>query len=268
MFTVGVANPTAMTNNASKFNQLPFDVCLVAETSATSFMQKSHSKTYKKTGLKIVWGHPSPSQRICLNDEGSRRGTACGVCILAKATTTIRPTRDPLPGHWDETCRLMVSYVQLPTMTIRLICVYGVQHCAPGALAKNRSLWLALSELLACSNLPTLVGGDFNMRPQSSEVWSDLQALGFSEVFEHHQRLYGDMLPHTCDQSTRNDTLLFSRHFADLYRTACVDQNHHFPRHDPLLVSLSRCMHTSLHPSFFSRSSHVVLPSCRICLLP
>jgi hypothetical protein len=50
MFTVGVANPTAMTNNASKFNQLPFDVCLVAETSALHLCKKAIQKPIKKRG--------------------------------------------------------------------------------------------------------------------------------------------------------------------------------------------------------------------------
>ena len=244
-----------MSNNASKFRQLPFDVCLVAETSATAAMQKIHSKTYKKSGLKIVWGHPSPSQRICLDESGSRRGLACGVCALASSSVTIRPTREPLPGRWDETCRVMIAYAQLPTMTVRLVCVYGVQHCSPNAAAKNRSLWMLLLELLATSNIPTLVGGDFNLRPQSTDVWSELQSLGFAEVFEHHQSAYGEMLPPTCDQSTRNDTLLFSKHFANLFRKAYVDQNHLFPRHDPLLVSFELPTCSFVHSFGYARTT-------------
>jgi ribonuclease HI len=155
----------------------------------------------------------------------------------------------------------MIAYAQLPTMTVRLVCVYGVQHCSPNAAAKNRSLWMLLLELLATSNIPTLVGGDFNLRPQSTDVWSELQSLGFAEVFEHHQSAYGEMLPPTCDQSTRNDTLLFSKHFANLFRKAYVDQNHLFPRHDPLLVSfeLPTC-------SFVHRALAMPEPLCDTAL--
>ena len=108
MLNIGVSNPTSMINNASKFADIPFDVCFVSETSTILSQQKIVSKNFKKEGINILWGRASPSQRVCSTGVGSIRGSSLGVAMLAKMSptshVTVRPSRDPIPEHWDSTC--------------------------------------------------------------------------------------------------------------------------------------------------------------------
>ena len=75
-----------------------------------------------------------------------------------------------------------------------------------------------------------------NIRPQDLTTWSNIRALGYHETFEMYEQREGKQLPCTCKGATRNDTLIFSRHFAASFSDACVSQSKHFPQHDPLLV--------------------------------
>eukprot|EP00438_Fugacium_kawagutii_P004183 Skav215915 [mRNA] locus=scaffold226:82179:86864:- [translate_table: standard] len=84
-----------------------------------------------------------------------------------------------------------------------------------------------------------------NLRPQTQDVWKDFEALGFREVFEQFHLLRGVDLPPTCAGATRNDTLLYSRHFANCFVDASVHAKGLFPTHDPLLVTFN--METFVH---------------------
>lgn len=91
--------------------------------------------------------------------------------MLGRPSVTLRPSRDKLPEHWDRTCRIMVSYMQLPAFTVRLVCLYGVQPSASDAFVKNNSLWQAVLQIVSSCDMPTLIAGDFNMRPQKLQMW-------------------------------------------------------------------------------------------------
>ena len=130
LLRVGVTNPTTMHDNESKFKDLCCDVCFVSETSTTLKMQRYLAPKYRKQNLQVVWGCAAPPQRICIDGQPSIRGMSVGVAIISRTGFAIRPTRDELPGDWNDTCRIMVSYLHLSFMTIRLIGVYGVQVSA------------------------------------------------------------------------------------------------------------------------------------------
>eukprot|EP00438_Fugacium_kawagutii_P009517 Skav209790 [mRNA] locus=scaffold1201:11124:13502:- [translate_table: standard] len=156
---------------------------------------------------------------------------------MARKGTIIRPSRDLLPAHWMSTCRIVVAFAQIGSMNVRVITVYGVQPKAPHASAKNASLWYALLEILASSNVPTLLGGDMNVRPQNMDTWSEIEALGYFEAFDFMLQRSGVDLPFTCNDATRHDTLVFSSHFARSFHSAYVEQGTVFPSHCPLIVS-------------------------------
>ena len=67
--------------------------------------------------------------------------------------------------------------------------------------------------------------GDVNIRPQELTTWSDIRALGYHETFELYEQREGKQLPCTCKGATRNDTLVFSRHFAASFSQAFVSQS-------------------------------------------
>ena len=174
---VGVVNPTTLNNNAWKFAKLSFDLALVSETSVTQVMQQPCAKALNDFGFRTIWGAPVPAARVCLNGQDSLKGMALGVCLIASKSIAVRPSRDDLPQTWKSTCRLMVSYVQLPTFTARVITVYGVPSCSSGAAHKNLTIWTAILGLLQSSDMPTIVGGDFNVRPETLEVWESISVV-------------------------------------------------------------------------------------------
>lgn len=237
MLRVAVVNPTSLSNNAASFASLPFDICHVAESSATDAMQKIHTRENKKHRIHITWGHGVPPQRQTASGGGSKRGQSMGVCVLSKGHIAIRPGRSSLPGHWLETCRIMVSFAQMSAFTVRLITVYGVPSAAPGAQGKNSSLWAVILSLLMESNIPTIIGGDFNCKPQCQNVWTHIAQLGYVELFDLHASKFNSHLPPTCLDATYNDTLVVSRHFASCYRDAFVSQEKLFPAHDPIIAT-------------------------------
>ena len=246
-----MVNPTSLSSNASKFASLPFDLCFVSETSATEQVQIPLQKQYKKEGVNILWGCPVPPQRMCLNRCVSIRGSSLGVAVMARCVgssqVTLRCAREPLPGHWTDTCRVMLAYAHIPGMVVRCISVYGVQSTAPGARSKNLTLWYFLLGILQSSDIPTLVGGDFNVRPQNMEPWSQIASLGYGEAFSDHEALYGELLPPTCNSATRHDTLVYSRHFRDAFRGARVCEERLFPSHDPLIATFDLSPHSFVH---------------------
>lgn len=271
MLRVAVTNPTALSNNADAFSALPFDLCMVSETSTTMVMQRSYSKAYKQKRIHITWGAGVPPLRLCASGEGSIRGSCLGVAVLSRGHVAVRPSRDCLPEHLYNTCRIMVSFAQLSSFTVRLVTIYGVPSAAPGASNKNAVLWAAVLGILQGSDMPTLVGGDFNCRPQAQSSWPAIAALGYAETFEHHLRQFGVELPPTCMSSTRHDSLVFSRHFLPTYSGARVISEGTFPAHDPLVVDstsrfLSLLLVTLLCLSLFMTLSWI--PLCLYTINP
>lgn len=100
MLRVAVVNPTSLSNNYAKFVQLPCDLCLVSETSATKSMQEFHTRAFKKVQIQVSWGCPVPPQKRCIDGSESKRGCALGVCVLSKRGIPLRMSRDILPTHW------------------------------------------------------------------------------------------------------------------------------------------------------------------------
>ena len=249
MLQIAVANPTSLARNAEKFNSFSFDICMVSETSATKYVQRAYSAQYKKQGLHLVWGCDVPSQQLRRDATESIRGLALGVALIARPSVTIRPTRQRLPEHWERTCRIMTGFAQLPSMSIRLICVYGVQCSAQGSFQKNLSIWRLILHLCSQSDMPTIIGGDFNLRPQSLNLWDDFVRMGYGEAFEQHEIAHGVTLPPTCKGATRHDTLIYSHHFVKSFSHAEVDGCKAFPSHDPLRVSFRMSMQNFIHRS-------------------
>ena len=234
---VAVVNPTTLNGAGWKFAELPFDICCVSECSTTAGMQVSCSKEFNNYGLRITWGTPVPSHRAKANGDESLRGAALGVCVVSSKPLAVRPSRDLLPPQWLATCRLMVSFVQLPTFVARIITVYGVPGCSQNSVQRNLTLWTAIFAILRTSDMPTLIGGDCNIKPQSTEVWESISALGFVEAFAQHEAVCGFPLPHTCRGATSNDTLVYSCHFARCFQSSFVHQGGLFADHSPLIVS-------------------------------
>ena len=234
LLRVAVVNPTSIRNKACEFNSLSADVIAVSECAATHSVQKQQSHLYRKVGLRAIWGEPVSSHRV-LDGRETVKGAASGVCVFSRVS--VRESRKSLPEHWRKTCRLLVTYIQLSNCSIRLIVMYGVPAGSSDQAVKNNSLWRAVHSLLIEHNIPTIVAGDFNAPPQKAEAWNDIKPLGYTELFELHQAKYGELLPATCKGSTRNDSMIFSHHLTQMYRSAEVVHDAPFRTHSPIIAS-------------------------------
>ena len=138
---IGVANPTCLAFKAEFFNSISCDLWCVSETAVTRSMQPSIARAFSTFDYRICWGAPVPVQRLCTRGDEVKKGLCLGVCMIARSSVSIRPSRNVIPPHWLETCRIMQGFVQLRSCVIRVIVVYGVQCNASQAAAKNRALW-------------------------------------------------------------------------------------------------------------------------------
>ena len=242
MFRVAVVNPTSIRDKAHEFCMLPFDVCAVAESSATAATQKHQSHQFKTQGLRVVWGHPVPSQRVLADGRDAVRGVSTGVCCVSR--TAVRESRGNLPLHWRATCRILVTFVHLKQFCLRFIILYGVPGGSQDQMVRNNSLWKAVHAIICEHDMPTIIAGDFNCPPQKCEPWNDLRNMGFHELFQFHKNQFGEELPATCKGVTRNDSMVFSYHLAPAYRSAQVICDAPFKTHSPLIASFDLQCHS------------------------
>lgn len=248
MFRVAVVNPTSIRDKAHEFCMLPFDVCAVSETSATAATQKHQTHKFKAQGLRVIWGHPTPSQRVLADGRDAVRGVSSWVCCISR--TSVRESRGNLPLHWRATCRILITFVHLKHFCLRFIILYGVPGGSQDQMSRNNSLWKAVHSIICEHDMPTIVAGDFNCPPQKCEPWDDLRNMGFHELFQFHRNLYGEELPATCKGATQNDSIVFSHHLASAYRSAQVYCDAPFKTHSPLIATFDLQCHDFCRRTF------------------
>ena len=98
----------------------------------------------------------------------------------------------------------------------------------------EKRLWIhPIYKYVTSIGIPYLIGGDFNMPPQSLPIWSAFKDIGAVEAFElfRHRNLVD--LPPTCRGSTRHDTCIIhpflARHISDMDVLSKFAINDHTP---------------------------------------
>ena len=227
-----ITNPTAVLNKAQTLAEIGAHIILASETSATAYTQGVMSKQMRRHGYVSQWGHPVAPQQITARGE-AKRGLSLGAAVFSKFPC--RPALQEMPMEQVQSCRISECFVRIGQLEIKIITVYGWPMCGPDAAAKNNLLLAWAYNRATASRLPAMVGGDFNVLPQSLPAWNAFAQLGWVEAGDFVASALQVNLPPTCKGATRHDTLLlppFLQQFligADVLTEACL-----FDAHSPM----------------------------------
>lgn len=130
-----VTNPTAVLNKADTLHSLGADVYLLSETSATGKTQVVETKSFRRLGLRSLWGHPVPTQLMQHRQADGFRGMATGVSchtIYPGQVSRYEPT-----DTWETSGRFLQCFLKLSQQEIQVLILYGFPSCQ--AKARQRT---------------------------------------------------------------------------------------------------------------------------------
>ena len=237
-FTVAVVNPTSVHGKTATLLELGAQVVLMSETSAVSEVQLHTQRQLKARGFFSVWGQPVQPHMSRRTGEATLRGHALGVAIASSFPLHQPPV--PLPAELHSTQRLTEGMLRVGSLQLRVITVYGFPSTYVEAKARNQQLLQMALDRIALSRVPTLIGGDMNMSVLDLPIWEQFSHLGYRELFEFYAARHGCLLPPTCRNATRNDTVLLPPILqSSLLRAEVDSRSKLFDTHDPLKVTFS-----------------------------
>ena len=238
---VAIINPTAIYNKIDDILEIDAHCYCLAETSATETIQKTVTPIARQKGFRPFWSAPVKSRQVFEFDRPAYRGESIGTCCLTEL-----PSRQcPLEFTDDliASCRVCSCIVRFGALDVLVITVYGLTGSIPEAKKANDYLLASIFEYMTITKLPTLIGGDFNIRPEELASWNLFQQLGYKDAFKLNFEKFGFELPPTCNQKTCNDTLLIPPILQGLVSDIQILQNCIFDSHSPMVVSFDLPVH-------------------------
>ena len=232
---IAVINPTAVYKKHDDILSIDAQCYCLAETSATEAIQKTMTHEFRQKGFRPFWSNAVGSRQIFEFDRPAFRGESSGTCCL-----TCLPSRDcsiSFPEDILNSCRISSGIVRMGALDIQVVSVYFLTGSIPEARKANDYLLASIYEFICLSKIPTIVGGDFNIRPEKLESWKCFEALGYIDAFSFCEKRWGFELPPTCNHRTRNDTLLIPKILQEYITDIEVLQNQSFDKHCPIVVS-------------------------------
>ena len=233
--SVVVCNPTAIYNKLDDLFSIDSNCFCLAETSATATVQKSTTFEAQKNGFNSFWSKPVLARQICEFDKPSYRGESLGTCCLTNLPARQCPI--DISDDLKESSRISHAIVRFGPIDALVITVYGVTGNSPGSKRANDYLLASAFDIMTTCRLPCLIAGDFNIRPDILPCWHLYQSMGFKDAFQFYEDKWGQQLPPTCNNKTRNDTIIMSPLFQTLVQDIQVLKNCHFDKHDPLKIT-------------------------------
>ena len=235
-FAVGFVNPTTVLNRENALCALNVDLLAMAETSATKITQNQVRKNMKTRGYTTLWSLPVDSHREMLNGQESYRGVASGVAIASRLP--VRPYRDPQPTEILTSSRLTFAYVQFGATTILVGSFYGLASGNDMAQQQTNNLLEYAAETMLAHPGPTMILGDFNHDLHSLPAIEKLTQAGYVSILDLHQQIYGQKMPHTYQESTTRDLMIFSTELAAAVVKIQILKDTEFPNHAPVIAHL------------------------------
>ena len=101
------------------------------------------------------------------------------------------------------------------------------------------SYFARVYQVVTSVGLPFLVGGDFNIQPQSLPSYQAFKSIGSVEAFQFFNWKNGYMLPATCRGATRNDTCIIHPVIARYIKHMDVKSEFEINIHTPLRIHFS-----------------------------
>ena len=234
---VAVVNPTAIYNKLDDVLAIGASCYCLAETSATQAIQKTVSYGAHQKGFTPFWGPPVQSRQYIEYDKPTYRGDSIGTCCL----TNLPSRHCPIVFSTDliASCRVNSCIVRMGAIDVLIVCIYGLTGASPEHKRANDYLLASIHEHIMTCGLPAIIGGDFNVRPESLQSWSLFKDMGYIDAFDLCRSKWGHELPPTCNNKTRNDTLLIPTCLQKEVTSIQVLQDCHFDKHAPLMVTFN-----------------------------
>ena len=231
-----VINPTALHEKHHEIFAIDAHCYCLAETSATETIQKTMTTEARKNGYTCFWSAPVKSRQLFDFERDSLRGESLGTCCI-----TDLPCRN-CPVDFTEdvllSSRLSHNIVRIGSLDVLIIVFYGTTGYTPESRRANDYLLASAFQLLSETRLPTIVAGDFNIKPKDLPSFALYQELGYVDAFEYFENRWGFQLPPTCNQKTRHDTFLIPRILQPYIKDIQVLEDHSFDKHSPMRLVL------------------------------
>ena len=179
---------------------------MAAETAATQQVQHVMTPAIRRQGFHSWWGAPCPDRFHPSSGAPGLRGAACGTAIFSKFPSRAFP--GSLHDEAHGSCRMSEAFVRLQTVEVRILALYGFPRSLPYASERNNQLWAWAFNQATCSQIPTLIGGDFNCAPRSLPAWEAFEARGWMELGDYMSQVRQVELPPTTKDATRFDSFV------------------------------------------------------------
>ena len=236
---IAVINPTAVYRKHDDIMSIDAQCYCLAETSATEAIQKMMTHEFGQKGFRPFWSNAVGSRQTFEFDRPAFRGESSGTCCLTNLP--FRKCSVSFPDDIVTSCRVSCCIVRMGALDIQLVSVYFLPGSSPEARRANDYILASIYEFICLSKIPTIVGGDFNIRPEKLDSWKCFEALGYIDAFSFCEKRWGFELPPTCNNRTKNDTVLIPKILQTYITNIEVLQDQCFDKHCPIVVSFQLC---------------------------
>ena len=101
--------------------------------------------------------------------------------------------------------RLTHTIIQMGTLHVQVVVIYGVTGSAKGHQDVNAELMSTVIQMIQAFQLPSIIMGDFNVDVDTWEPADCLRMQGYLSLQQIHQKLYSKSMPPTCKGVTTPD---------------------------------------------------------------
>ena len=239
-FTIGTFNPTGLLRKGERVADMAPSQSLwgVTETHLTKSAVVQFRKELKFTSYqaRVVPGHPASHLS---QSAGAIGGKAEGVCMISDC-----PVR-ALPGQWDtdiwQSSRIQAAACLMGDVWVKMGVFYGFAKDPLQVHVQEASdnLLGALVDRVAKQSVgPRIICGDFNQELMALPQCQELSALGFVEVQQWANQMWGQEIQPTCKKKTVKDFLWVSKEMIPLIRRVWVDDTF-YADHAVLAIDVS-----------------------------
>ena len=242
-----VTNPTAIFKKVSDLLGFQGQVIMASETSATSAVQTCVQREFKQAGFSSFWSPPVISKIPTEDGRPSFRGEALGTAIFTSLPA--RRARVQIPHELQNSNRFCCNIVRLGSIEVLVVALYGFQKKTAHGIRLNDTLLAYILQVVHDVGLPYIIGGDFNEPVEKLPIFQAFKNDGAVEMFAWYQEHMGCSLPPTCNNVTRNDSMIMHPLIAQRIVNMQVNKSHQIDIHVPLFVDIE-CYYE--HPQTFN----------------
>ena len=235
----GCLNPTGMMGKGDVFAQLPQPSTWAVQETHLTPMGISKFKSELKWNncqLKMIHGAPAPPKNDGLNTLG---GKHTGVCFLSNYPS--RSIQHEWPQSAFETARVQTAASFVEGHWVSMGTVYGYAKSWSIELQQdtNKLLEGLTSRIVEGTTGFRIISGDWNLTRDCIAQASYWESLGWREIQDVAQSVWGWVPQATCKKTTIKDFMYISPELVPLVRDVIIDWSY-FPDHAVLMVHFEK----------------------------